>query len=175
MGEPERLMRCIDGPNESSYSKARSSGDILAQEDKIMQPLEDGDCKDVVNVGDNIETEDEESELDRKPAGLSESLPDFVICSEVQWMIAAEIGKSTSQRKDPLLTRLVEDTIIEALQVAYEADKETVKTPLLNLVRNVIVETIQQEKMGSVLMRNIEALTLSDGLLAPLARRASGC
>lgn len=61
-----------------------------------------------------------------------------------------------------MLTGLVEELLIEALHVGYDARMEWAKTPLFNLVGEFIVEISQQENMDSLLIRDIEELTESD-------------
>lgn len=58
-------------------------------------------------------------------------------------MIAAEMEKSTPHCNAPVQTELVEEMLTEALQVGYESAKNGVKTILLNLVGEVIVDIIQ--------------------------------
>lgn len=61
----------------------------------------------------------------------------------VQRTIVAEMRNSTSCRKHPMLTGLV-DTLIGAIQVGYDDVKEGVNTPVFILVGDVIVDIIQQ-------------------------------
>lgn len=49
-------------------------------------------------------------------------------------MIVGERGKSSSHSKNPVLNGLEVETLIEALQVGYDATKEGVKNSLCNLV-----------------------------------------
>lgn len=56
------------------------------------------------------------------------------------------MGKLCSHRMDPVQIRPVENTVIEALQVEYEASKEAVETPFFNLVGEVFVDIILQER-----------------------------
>lgn len=58
-----------------------------------------------------------------------------------------------------MLAGLVEDTVIKALHVAYDAAMEKVEIPFFNLVSEVIIDINQQGKKDSLLMTNIEALT----------------
>lgn len=73
--------------------------------------------------------------------------------------------KSTPLSSAPVLTELLEDTLIHAAQVGYEATETRVRTLLFNLVGEVIVDTIQKGKMDSLLMRNIDTLTQSERLI----------
>lgn len=69
------------------------------------QALEKRDCKDFPNVDEDIAIEDEETELNRKPADKTEYLKqEFVTRLNVQRMIQAEMGTSASHGKDPMLT-----------------------------------------------------------------------
>lgn len=74
--EHELLMRCTGAPNVSSYHTARGSRDILAQEEEIndaqTQAPRDRYCKDVTDVEEDVEIEDEKSEVDHKKADTTE-------------------------------------------------------------------------------------------------------
>lgn len=115
---------------------------------------------------------DEEPELNREQADMTEyQTKDLVTGFEARKTIAAEKRESTSHGNDHLLTRLVEDTIIKVLQVGYDSAKERVKPFLFNLVGEFIADIMQQRKMKSLLMKNIEALTKSDRYMKSLKRR----
>lgn len=64
----------------------------------------------------------------------------------------------TSHRNDLVLTGLVEEKQMEALQGGYEAEKEILNISLYHLVVELIVDIIQEGKMEVLLMRNIEAV-----------------
>lgn len=49
-------------------------------------------------------------------------------------MKAVGMKKSTCHGKDTLLTGMVEEMLIEALQFGYDASKEEVMTPWFNLI-----------------------------------------
>lgn len=85
-------------------------------------------------------------------------------------MITAEMRKQTSHHKDAVLTRLVENSLVEALKVDYFAAMEGEGTPLFNLVEAFIVDTVQQGMMHSLRIKNIEALTQSDSFMDALMR-----
>lgn len=74
-----------------------------------------------------------------------------------------------------MLPGIVEDTLIEELQAGYDAAKEKVKTLFLSLIGDVIVDTIRQRKMDSLLIRNIGAFTRSDTIMDALTPRVAGC
>lgn len=89
-------MSCTDVPNDSSCPTAGTSKDILTQEPEITvkstQVLEHCYSKDVANVEENIEIEEEKSELDREPAETTEyPTQDFDTVSELQRMNATAI------------------------------------------------------------------------------------
>lgn len=50
---------------------------------------------------------------------------EFVTRSEVQAMIPKEVKKQTAKSIAPVLTELVEDTLIDALQVRYNLAKRS--------------------------------------------------
>lgn len=77
-------------------------------------------------------------------------------------MIAEEVKVLTTGNNASMWTKLKEDKLIRALQVGYGASKNGVKTPLFNLVREAIVDILQQGKMDSMLMGNIENLIQSE-------------
>lgn len=82
--------------------------------------------------------------------------------------------KSTSHRNAFVLAEMVEDSLIDTLQVAYDAATEGLKTPLFNLVRTV-VEIIQQENMDSRLLTNIETLKQSESDMDAATRPMTRC
>lgn len=100
---------------------------------------------------------------------------DFVTRSEVQRIIAPEMRKSTFHCKDPVSSGLVRDMLIEALQVGNDTTKDVEKTGLINLVGIVIVDTVQQRKISSLLVRSNEVLTQSDRFTNAMTRRVAGC
>lgn len=158
----EPLLRCTDALNESSSHMARAPRDIFTKEEETLnawkQALGDHNCKDVTNVQEDIVVEDEESEVDSERIYMTEyRTQEFVTCLEVQKMIAAEMRKVTSHWKVSVLTRLVEDTLSEALEVKYDVAKEGMETLLSNLVVEFIDDIIQQGRTDSLQMRNIAA------------------
>lgn len=131
--------------------------------------LEHSDSEDAKNVYEDIKVEDDELEFNCERAQTTESpTREFATCSETQNMIVAEKKNSTSHRNIRVLKNLLEASLIEALQVRYDAAKEDVMNHLFNLVGKVIVEIIQQRKMNSLLMWNIESLTQSCRLMNAL-------
>lgn len=69
-----------------------------------------------------------------------------------------------------MLTKLEKDKLNEALKGWYKIAKRR-NTPLLYLVGEVIVAIIQQRKMDTKPMRNIEAITQFDRTMDTLTRR----
>lgn len=82
---------------------------------------------------------------------------------------------STFLDNAPAWPRLLEEMLIKALQLVYEADKKSVETPWFILGGKVIFDTIRQGKLGSLLKRNIENLTESETLMDALRREMAGC
>lgn len=118
---------------------------------------------------------EEESELYRERSDTTEyQTQDFVPCAKVQRAIVAEMKKSASYCKDPVLKELAEDMLIEAVQVVYEAPKDGIKTPLFNVIEDIIVEIIQKGMMNSPLMRSLESLTQSVRIRDALMQRVAG-
>lgn len=64
---------------------------------------------------------------------------------------------------------------IEAVQAGYDATKEGVRMLLLVVVREVIVDIFQEEKMYSLLLRNIEYVTEPDRFMHALMGRVDEC
>lgn len=56
----------------------------------------------------------------------------------------------------------VKDNLIEALRIKYEAAKEEAKAPSLYREGQVVVEIMEQGKIESQLMRNIEFFSQSN-------------
>lgn len=79
-------------------------------------------------------------------------------------MITAKMEKQRCNCSASAVPVLLEGNLIEALQVGYVVAKEGVNF-LFNMVGEVIIDTTQQGKMDSRLMRNIETLTRSDRFL----------
>lgn len=63
----------------------------------------------------------------------------FVTRLDVQDLIAVEVKTSTAHTNALGLTVLLEDIVILALNVRYNAIKEEVKNPLLNLIEESII------------------------------------
>lgn len=74
-----------------------------------------------------------------------------------------------------MFTGVVKNTLLEALQVGFDASKEEVKTSSFNPVEDVIVDIVQQEKTYSLLIGNTGSLTQSGRFMEALTRRVAGC
>lgn len=128
-----------DVPNESSFHTARASREVLAREVKIMdawtQALEYSEGEDAEKKDEDFWIEEGELELDLERAQVMEDTTQELVTRSVgQDLISAEMERWTSHCNAFLLAELLEDELIYALQVGYDATKNGVKTPLFNLV-----------------------------------------
>lgn len=73
---------------------------------------------------------------------------DFVTCSEVEDMIAAEMEKSTSQSNAYVLTGRLRERMIESLQVRYDAGKKA-ENFLCDIVGEIVIDIEQRERLTS--------------------------
>lgn len=137
--------------------------------------MEDHEGKEVDNVDEAIDIEDKLSEHDCKRTQTTEySTQAFITSSQIQNMVAAEKQTTKSNCKSVLLAGTVEDTLISALPFGYDHPKKGVNTPSLNLKVEVIVDTVQQKIIDSLLMHNIKALIQPDRFMDALMRQVSG-
>lgn len=83
-------------------------------------------------------------------------------------MIAPDMEKSASHLNVSMLKSLIDEKLIEAIEVVDDAVKEGVKSPLLNLEGNTIVDFIQQAKVDLLLMSNSEGFTKFDRFMNAL-------
>lgn len=142
--------------------------------DTWTQALENCDDEDGNNADESIQVEDEESELDCGRVQATEYLTqDFSTRSEVKDMVAPDLRNSISCGECPVLARIVEDTLIEPPRDGYTA-REGLKTPLFNLVGELVVDDMQQRNMDVLLMRNTEAFPKSDRFMDSLWREMAG-
>lgn len=82
---------------------------------------DDHDSEDAETVDEDIEIENEGSELCSERAQTTRYLlQDIVTNSEVEDMIATEIEKSTSLCNAPVLVGVVEEKLVEMRQVGYD-------------------------------------------------------
>lgn len=93
----------------------------------------------------------------------------------MQDLIKKKVKKSTTCNNSPVLTGLVEDKLSDTLLVGYDHAKEGVNNPLLNMLGEVIVDTINQGKMDLMLLRSIDNITQSERSNDALAQQVAGC
>lgn len=90
----------------------------------------------------DIGFEDEEFELERGRAQTMEDLTaGFVTHAEMQAIIE-KVKVSKACNNAPAWTELVDEKLVDALQVGYDASIEGVKTPLFNPIGECIVDII---------------------------------
>lgn len=99
-------------------------------------------------------------ELNRERAQTTKFLTrEFFTSSEVQDMIDAERENMTFHPNAPVVTGIMEEKLIDAPQVRYDATEEEVWTPLSILVVEAIFEIINHGKMEWRMIRETEALS----------------
>lgn len=81
--------------------------------------------------------------------------------------------KCKARIHDSLLTEVMKDTLIEALQVSYNVAKEKMNTRLFTVVE--LYEIIQQSSMNSMLIGNVCTMLQSKKYINALSRRVTWC
>lgn len=76
-------------------------------------------------------------------------------------------NRITSIREEEI-SQIVEDSLNDVCQVGYNAAKEQVKTPFLNLVEEIPVHIVQKGQLDPLRVINVEVLAESERFIEAL-------
>lgn len=163
LDDPESKLRNPMQTHESSFQTARDVNDDKMATSAWATLLNDDDVIDDGNDGTRPKMEEMETRVtkDGKAPTIAESKPqtDNVVPShgEIETMIAAQVKRATKQIVAKEITTLVEESLDDILQCAYENARSGVRSVVYNVVEQVVFDLIRQDVIGETLDKHISA------------------
>lgn len=79
-------------------------------------------------------------------------------------MNAQEVENRAIAARNEAIAQIVEDTFVDTFHIRYVAVKEEVETPIFKYVEEALVDIVQEGKLDTLLVMNVDALTGSNSV-----------
>lgn len=111
-------------------------------------------------VGKHVEDEFVENEImdtfvHHEEPGASPH-EDYMKLSEVERLTDDNIKTAVEVATRHVVTRIVEKTIEEAFSARYDLQQEVMKTPIQNMVESTVINIVEQRRLDTILVRNVD-------------------
>lgn len=99
---------------------------------------------------------------------------DYVTRFEVEKLMNNYMKTAVEAATTGLLTGIVNEKIERAFARGYNIQKEGMKTPIRNMVKGVLIDVIEQRRLETLLIRNVDKFASSARFMDALMGRVVG-